>query len=57
MHMGGSSMHAAPVQLQSLSGGHLWRGIIAFSMTGPWIVDVSYDGRHLSVPVNVSGTP
>jgi cytochrome c551/c552 len=57
MRMGGSSMAGALAALHPTSNPHLWRATVIFPMTGPWTIDVDYDGRHLSVPANVPGSP
>jgi len=56
MQMGGSSMSAAKVTLRPTSDPHVWQGKVSFSMGGPWTIDVTYDGKHLTVPVNVAGS-
>lgn len=56
MQMGGSTMRAAKVTLAPTSDPHVWRGKVSFSMGGPWTIDVTYDGKHLTVPVNVAGS-
>jgi hypothetical protein len=57
MQMGGSSMEGTVAALEPTNDPHLWRATIIFSMSGPWTIDVNYDGRHLSVPANVPGAP
>ncbi len=56
MHMGGSGMDSARVTLHPTSDPHVWKGVVSFSMGGPWTIDVVYDGKHLTVPVNVVGS-
>jgi mono/diheme cytochrome c family protein len=56
MQMGGSTMRDAKVTLHPTTDPHVWRGKISFSMGGPWTIDVTYDGKHLTVPVNVAGS-
>lgn len=56
MPMGSSTMRGSAVTLHPVGDGHVWQGTIAFSMSGAWTLDVDYDGRHLTVPVNVAGT-
>lgn len=56
MQMGGSSMTTAPITLRPTSDPHIWKGNVSFSMGGPWTIDVIYDGKHLTVPVNVPGS-
>ncbi len=56
MQMGGSTMRAAKVTLKPTPDPHVWRGQVSFSMGGPWTVDVIYDGKHLTLPVNVAGS-
>ncbi|HEX5275622.1 MAG TPA: cytochrome c [Candidatus Rubrimentiphilum sp.] len=54
MQMGTSTHHTGIVQLQPLPNDpHTFTGRIAFSMGGPWIVHIQYDGQELDVPVNV----
>ncbi len=54
MHMGTGTHHTRMVQLQqSPSDPHTFTGRIEFSMGGPWIVQIEYDGRELDVPLNV----
>jgi hypothetical protein len=55
MRMGNSSMDGGLIALQPSSDRHLWRGSILFSMSGPWTIEVVYDGHHLAVPVNIAG--
>jgi mono/diheme cytochrome c family protein len=57
MQMGSSAMDGTRVTLHPTNDPNLWRATIAFSMSGPWTIDVVYDGRHLSVPANVPGSP
>ena len=56
MQMGDGAMQASATVLHPSAGGHVWQGPIAFTMSGAWKVDVTYDGRHLVVPVNVAGS-
>ncbi len=54
MRMGTGTHHTAMVQLQpSPSDPRTFTGRITFSMGGPWIVQVQYDGRELDIPLNV----
>ena len=54
MHMGVGTHHTALVQLQPLpSDPHTFTGRIEFSMGGPWIVQIQYDGHELDVPLGV----
>jgi hypothetical protein len=57
MQMGNMAMDGTRVTLHPTTDPHLWQATIVFSMRGPWTVDVNYDGRHLSVPANVPGSP
>lgn len=57
MQMGNSAMNGTLVTLHPTNDPKLWRATIVFSMSGPWTIDVNYDGRHLSVPANVPGSP
>jgi len=56
MQMGQLPMRAAAVTLHPTAGGRLWQGTIQFPMSGPWAIEIAYDGRHLTVPVNVPGS-
>lgn len=56
MLMGGRNMSAATVTLRPASDPHVWRGTVTFSMGGPWTIEVTYDGKHLTLPVNVAGS-
>lgn len=56
MQMGGSAMHDAKVTLKATSDPHVWKGTVSFSMAGAWTIDVTYDGKHLTVPVDVAGS-
>lgn len=54
MQMGAGKMHTVEVTLQPLpSDPHSFSGTLTFSMGGPWIVIVNYDGATTSVPINV----
>ncbi len=54
MHMGTGTHHTALVQLQpSPTDPRTFTGRIAFSMGGPWIVQIQYDGQELDIPVSV----
>lgn len=54
MHMGTGTHHTALIQLQpSPSDPHTFSGHIEFSMGGPWIVQIQYDGHQMDVPLNV----
>jgi hypothetical protein len=54
MHMGTGTHHTNLVQLQPAPNDpHTFTGRIAFSMGGPWIVQIEYDGHELDVPLNV----
>ncbi len=54
MHMGTGTHHTKLVQLQpSPTDPHTFTGHIEFSMGGPWIVQIEYDGRELDVPLSV----
>ncbi len=54
MHMGAGTHHTAMVQLQpSPADPHTFTGRITFSMGGPWIVQVQYDGHEMDIPLNV----
>ena len=56
MQMGASAMHDAKITLKPTSDPHVFAGRVSFSMGGPWTIDVQYDGKHLTLPVNVTGT-
>jgi mono/diheme cytochrome c family protein len=54
MHMGTGTHHTRQVQLQpSPTDPHTFTGRIEFSMGGPWIVQIEYDGHELDVPLSV----
>jgi hypothetical protein len=55
MRMGAGTMTAPRVALKPTAGAHVWSGLVRFSMGGPWTILVRYDGKTLTVPVNVSG--
>jgi hypothetical protein len=57
MQMGSRAMDGTVVTLHPTNDPKLWRATIVFSMSGPWTIDVDYDGRHLKVPANVAGAP
>lgn len=56
MLMGASSMRSPKVMLQPTADPHVWKGIVHFSMGGPWTIVVTYDGKTLKVPVTVAGS-
>lgn len=56
MQMGQSPMHAPLVTLSPASDPHEWKGTVKFPMGGPWTIVVTYDGKTMTVPVNVSGS-
>ena len=56
MLMGSSSMSGAKVTLAATADPHVWRGVVHFSMGGAWTIEVLYDGKKMSVPVNVAGS-
>lgn len=54
MQMGAGKMQTQAVTLQpSPSDPRTFAGTIDFSMGGPWIVIIEYDGMTMSVPLNV----
>lgn len=54
MQMGNTSMHTEPITLSPSSNDpHVFVGTIRFSMGGPWIVRIDYDGKSLTEPVTV----
>ncbi len=57
--MGNTSMHTSGVPLvASPQHPQVFTGHIAFSMGGPWVVRVDYDGKTLTVPIDVgAGAP
>ena len=56
MEMGGMSMAAANVVLTpSANDPHVFVGKIEFTMSGPWTVILHYDGKTMTVPVNIGG--
>jgi cytochrome c553 len=56
MQMGTGTMTDAKVELAPASDPHVFTGVVHFSMGGPWTIVVTYDGKKLNVPVNVSGS-
>jgi hypothetical protein len=56
MQMGDGRMEGAPVDLHATKDPHLWQGTVSFSMAGPWSIDIRYDAKRLTLPVNVSGS-
>jgi hypothetical protein len=56
MQMGAGSMSGAKVALAPTSDPHVWKGLVRFSMGGPWTVDILYDDKKMSVPLNVAGS-
>ena len=56
MQMGSGTMTDAKVDLTPTSDPHVFQGVVHFSMGGPWTIVVTYDGKKLNVPVNVSGS-
>jgi mono/diheme cytochrome c family protein len=56
MQMGSSSMSGAKIALTATADPHVWKGVVRFSMGGPWTIEVLYDGKKMSVPVNVAGS-
>jgi len=56
MIMGEAMMSGAKVTLKPTGDPHVWQGKVSFSMGGPWTIDVTYDGKHLTLPVNVAGS-
>jgi cytochrome c550 len=55
MQMGRGSMHTDEITLQPTSDPHVWQGQVRFSMSGPWTIEIHYDGKLVEVPVNVAG--
>jgi mono/diheme cytochrome c family protein len=55
MQMGRGSMHTDEVTLHPTSDPHVWQGQVQFSMSGPWTIELLYDGKLIEVPVNVAG--
>ena len=55
MKMGAGTMTTAQVVLHPTSDPHVWKGNVTFSMGGPWEIELVYDGKRLTVPVNVGG--
>jgi len=54
MHMGAGTHHTSIVQLQPTAADpHTFTGRVQFSMGGPWIVQIEYDGHELDVPLNI----
>lgn len=57
MGMSDGTMTGAPVTLAPASDRRVWRGTVRFSMSGAWTIDVAYGTHHITVPVNVGGSP
>lgn len=55
MQMGSGSMHTDVVTLHPTSDPHVWQGEVRFSMAGPWMIELIYDGKTIEVPVSVAG--
>ena len=54
MQMGHSTMQTRLVHLTpSASDPHVFTGKVVFSMGGPWTIDLQYDGKSMTVPLNV----
>jgi mono/diheme cytochrome c family protein len=54
MQMGNTSMQTKKIELTpSPSDPHVFRGHLEFSMGGPWIVRIEYDGHTMTVPIDV----
>jgi mono/diheme cytochrome c family protein len=52
MHMGVGSHHV-DVAMHATADPHVWQGQVSFSMGGPWILEITYDGKTMDVPVQV----
>lgn len=54
MQMGNTKMHSTAIALTpSLNDPKVFTGRIEFSMGGPWVVRVEYDGHAMNVPIDV----
>lgn len=54
MQMGNTSMQTKKVDLTpSPSDPKLFSGRLEFTMGGPWVVQIDYDGQTMTVPINV----
>lgn len=56
MQMGDGAMQGSAVKLHPSADPHVWHATLVFEMSGAWKIDVTYDGHHLAVPVNVAGS-
>ena len=54
MHMGSMTHGTSEIPLAKTSDPKALYGDVAFSMGGPWVIVVRYDGEELDVPVNVA---
>ncbi|GAC1503726.1 MAG: hypothetical protein NVS1B14_09260 [Vulcanimicrobiaceae bacterium] len=52
MRMGAGS-HRTDVSMHATSDPHVWEGVVSFSMGGPWILEVTSDGKTTDLPVQV----
>ncbi len=55
MQMGGSTMHTARVTLHPTRDPHVFEGNVTFSMGGPWTIEILYDGKRMTLPVEAGG--
>ncbi|MEO6991092.1 MAG: c-type cytochrome [Candidatus Baltobacteraceae bacterium] len=53
MEMGKSTMQTSSVRLQSTSDPRVFTGKVTFTMGGPWVIRIQYDGQSLDLPVQV----
>jgi hypothetical protein len=53
MEMGKSTMQTSSVRLQSTSDPRVFTGKVNFTMGGPWVIRIQYDGQSLDLPVQV----
>ncbi len=54
MQMGNAGMHTSGIALTpSPADPHLFTGHLEFSMGGPWVITVEYDGKSMTVPIDV----
>lgn len=52
MHMGTGSHHM-DIAMHATADPYVWQGRMSFSMGGPWILEITYDGKVMDVPVQV----
>lgn len=55
MHMGSMS-HGETIQLHATSDLHVWSGVLHFTMSGPWTIEVRYGATTIERAIMVGGT-